>query len=150
MDTKEKLLAYLNRINEAREHDGVGRPQRFDPERTPEALDRHRVDYVMVGEFASRLHGARRPTYDIDFVLSTTAENDDRLASWTTDAGPLDVLRELPATGGRSTSYLNIRLDRPCECLTAGMAWLRSLPATIDATEIEEIYATARLSRTWK
>jgi hypothetical protein len=116
-------------------------PQRFDPERILEALDRHGVDYVMVGGFASQLHGARRQTYDIDFVPSTTEANDDRLASalrklgarlrvagltdeearqlpvtidaatlrafgsttWTTDAGPLDVLRELPVTGGRRT-----------------------------------------------
>jgi hypothetical protein len=114
---------------------------RFDPERILEALDRHGVDFVMVGGFASQLHGARRQTYDIDFVPSTTEANDDRLASalrelgarlrvagltdeearqlpvtidgatlrafgsttWTTDAGPLDVLRELPVSGGRRT-----------------------------------------------
>jgi len=116
-------------------------PQRFDPERILAALERHGVDYVMVGGFASQLHGARRQTYDIDFVPAATEANDDRLASalreldarlrvagltdeearqlpvtidaatlrafgsttWTTDAGPLDVLRELPVTGGRRT-----------------------------------------------
>lgn len=95
----------------------------------------------MVGGFASQLHGARRQTFDIDFVPATTEANDDRLASalreigarlrvagltdeearrlpvtidaatlrafasttWTTDAGPLDVLRELPVAGGRRT-----------------------------------------------
>ena len=116
-------------------------PQRFDPERILAVLDRHGVDYVMVGGFASQLHGARRQTYDIDFVPAATEANDDRLAAalrelgarlrvagltdeearqlpvtidaatlqafgsttWTTDAGPLDVLRELPVTGGRRT-----------------------------------------------
>jgi hypothetical protein len=116
-------------------------PPRFDPERILAVLDRHGVDYVMVGGFASQLHGARRQTYDIDFVPSATEANDDRLASalrelgarlrvagltdeearqlpvtidaatlrafgsttWTTDAGPLDVLRELPVTGARRT-----------------------------------------------
>jgi hypothetical protein len=116
-------------------------PQRFDPERILAVLDRHGVDYVMVGGFASQLHGARRQTYDIDFVPAATEANDDRLASalrelgarlrvagltddearqlpvtidaatlqafgsttWTTDAGPLDVLRELPVTGDRRT-----------------------------------------------
>lgn len=111
----------------------------FDPKRILEALDRHHVDYVMVGGFASQLHGARRQTYDIDFVPSATEANDQRLASalielgarlrvagltdeearqlpvtidaatlrafgsttWTTDAGPLDVLRELPVAGTR-------------------------------------------------
>ena len=43
-------------------------PQRFDPERILAALERHWVDYVMVGGFASQLHGARRQTYDIAFV----------------------------------------------------------------------------------
>ncbi len=95
----------------------------------------------MVGGFASQLHGARRQTYDLDFVPAATEANDDRLSSalrelgarlrvtgltdeearqlhvtidaatlrafgsttWTTDAGPLDVLRELPVTGGRRT-----------------------------------------------
>lgn len=116
-------------------------PQRFDPERILAVLDRHGVDYVMVGGFASQLHGARRQTYDIDFVPAATEANDDRLAAalrelgarlrvagltdeearqlpvtidaatlrafgsttWTTDAGPLDVLRELPVAGGRRT-----------------------------------------------
>ena len=116
-------------------------PQRFDPERILAALERHGVDYVMVGGFASQLHGARRQTYDIDFVPAATEANDDRLASVlrelgarlrvagltdeearqlpvtidaatlrafgsttrTTDAGPLDVLRELPVNGGRRT-----------------------------------------------
>jgi hypothetical protein len=32
-------------------------PQRFDPERLLEVLDRHRVAYVMVAGFAFQLHG---------------------------------------------------------------------------------------------
>ncbi len=63
-------------------------PPRFDPERLLEVLDRHRVDYIMVGGFASQLHGARRQTYDIDFVPAATEANDDRLSS---------ALRELGA-----------------------------------------------------
>jgi hypothetical protein len=119
-------------------------PQRFDPARILAVLERHGVDYVMVGGFASQLHGARRRSYDIDFVPAATEANDDRLASalrelgarlrvagladeearqlpvtidaatlqafgsttWTTDAGPLDVLRGLPVTGGSTFDEL--------------------------------------------
>jgi hypothetical protein len=111
----------------------------FDPARIVQVLDRHHVEYVVVGGFGSQLHGADRETYDIDFVPSTARDNEDRLAealselgarlriagmtdeearqlpvvidaatlrafgstTWTTDAGPLDVLTELPVAGGR-------------------------------------------------
>jgi hypothetical protein len=110
----------------------------FDPSRLVEVLDRHGVDYLIVGGFGSQLHGATRQTYDIDFVPSATADNEARLASaldelgarlriagmtdeearqlpvvidaatlrafgsttWMTDAGPLDILSELPVAGG--------------------------------------------------
>ena len=42
----------------------------FDPERLVEVLDRHEVAYVLVGGYAARLHGARRPTYDLDIAPS--------------------------------------------------------------------------------
>jgi hypothetical protein len=46
-------------------------PQRFDPERILEVLDRHGVDYVMVGGFASQLHYRHqiRPTIDAGLIL---------------------------------------------------------------------------------
>jgi len=112
----------------------------FDPDRILETLDRHGVDYVLVGGVAARVHGAERATADIDCVPATDEENLRRLAdalvelgarlrvggmtddearhlplrldavtlaafgssTWTTDAGPLDLLVELrdPA-GGR-------------------------------------------------
>ena len=112
----------------------------FDPDRILESLDRHGVDYVLVGGVAARVHGAGRATADIDCVPATDEENLKRLAdaltdlgarlrvggmsdedarqlplrldaatlaafgssTWTTDAGPLDLLVELrDPTGGR-------------------------------------------------
>ncbi len=105
----------------------------FDPGRILEALERHGVDYVLVGGLGARAHGATRPTSDIDCVPDGARENLDRLAAalrelgarlrvggmsdeesrrlpvlldaqtlasfgnstWMTDAGPIDVLREL-------------------------------------------------------
>lgn len=112
----------------------------FDPDRILEILDRHGVDYVLVGGVAARVHGAGRATADIDCVPATDEENLRRLAdalielgarlrvggmsddearqlplhldavtlaafgssTWTTDAGPLDLLMELrDPSGGR-------------------------------------------------
>ncbi len=51
-------------------------------------LDRHHVEYVVVGGFAANVHGAVRPTKDIDVAPATTSQNLTRLA---------DALRELKA-----------------------------------------------------
>ena len=42
----------------------------------------------MVGGFASQLHGARRQTYDIDFVPAATEANDDRVAAACANSAP--------------------------------------------------------------
>jgi hypothetical protein len=44
-------------------------------------LDRHRVEYVLIGGYAATVHGARRPTQDIDIAPSTTQENLSRLTA---------------------------------------------------------------------
>lgn len=53
----------------------------FDPAAIVAALDRHQVDYVLVGGYAANLHGARRPTRDIDVTPATTADNLTRLVA---------------------------------------------------------------------
>ena len=53
-----------------------------------EVLERHRVQYVVVGGYAAELHGSVRRTVDVDVVPSTTADNLERLA---------DALREVQA-----------------------------------------------------
>ena len=60
----------------------------FDPRRIVEVLDRHHVEYVLVGGYAAQLYGARRPTYDIDITPATTQENLELLSA---------ALRELGA-----------------------------------------------------
>jgi hypothetical protein len=63
-------------------------PGLFDLARILTTLDRHGVEYLVVGGLGARAHGATRPTQDIDFVPSSTGENLDRLAG---------ALRELGA-----------------------------------------------------
>ncbi len=57
----------------------------FNPRAMLAVLDRHHVEYV-VGGFAANVHGAMRPTKDIDVAPATTTQNLTRLA---------DALREL-------------------------------------------------------
>lgn len=118
-------------------------PEPFNSARILATLDAHEVEYLLVGGVGARAHGARRDTYDIDFVPRISDDNYDRLAAalreldarlrvggmtdeearqlpvivdastlrsfgsstWTTDAGPLDVLAELPDRDGHRHSY---------------------------------------------
>lgn len=53
----------------------------FEPARALETLDRHGVEYVLVGGLGARAHGATRPTSDIDLVPDGEGENLERLAA---------------------------------------------------------------------
>ena len=54
---------------------------RFDPKRIIEVLDRHHVEYVIVGGYAAQLYGSRRPTYDVDITPARTQLNLERLSA---------------------------------------------------------------------
>lgn len=80
----------------------------FDRARIIETLDRHGVEYLVVGGVGAQLHGGTRPTSDFDSLPSTDEENLGRLAA---------ALRELNAflrVGGLSDEEaraLPTRLD---------------------------------------
>lgn len=63
-------------------------PVAFDPLRIFEALNRHGVEYLVIGGFAVVTHGHVRATRDIDVVTAQRRENAERLAA---------ALRELGA-----------------------------------------------------
>ena len=115
----------------------------FEPARALESLDRHGVEYVLVGGLGARAHGATRPTSDIDLVPDGDDDNLARLAAallelnarlrvggmtddearqlpvqldaetlrsfgsstWMTDAGPIDVLRDLRDRQGGDVTF---------------------------------------------
>ena len=52
----------------------------FDPVRICEVLNEEGVEYVVIGGFASVIHGSPLPTLGVDVVPSRHAENLDRLA----------------------------------------------------------------------
>jgi hypothetical protein len=53
----------------------------FNPRALLAALDHHNVEYVVVGGYAANVHGAVRPTKDIDVAPATTMENLTRLVA---------------------------------------------------------------------
>ncbi|MEJ5256194.1 MAG: hypothetical protein WHS89_12690 [Acidimicrobiales bacterium] len=62
-------------------------PPVLDVRRVVEALDRHGVEYLIVGGVATRFHGAERLTKDIDLVPRSDADNLERLAAALRDLG---------------------------------------------------------------
>ena len=56
-------------------------PPALDVDRLLTTLDRHEVDFVLVGGVAAIAYGARRPTADLDCVARRTSGNFDRLAA---------------------------------------------------------------------
>jgi len=73
------------------------------------ALDRHEVEYVLIGGAAMALHGFPRMTKDIDLFLPVDAENNRRLIealkAVPNSEGPLAELRPQYMDQGYSTSF---------------------------------------------
>lgn len=67
--------------------------------RLAEVLDRHGVEYLVVGGVAARAHGASRPTQD----LGTDA------GDLGTDAGDLDLLSDIPDRQRTRQKYEDLR-----------------------------------------
>jgi hypothetical protein len=80
----------------------------LDVTRLVETLDRHRVEYLIVGGVAAGAYGAVRPTVDFDCVVRRATQNLDRLAA---------VLLELHAylrvhgMSDEEASALPVRID---------------------------------------
>ncbi|CAN5598368.1 hypothetical protein BH24ACT15_BH24ACT15_24020 [soil metagenome] len=51
-------------------------PCKFDANvrRIVETLNRHGVDYIMIGGVAGQLHGSTRPTKDVDVVADNSVQ----------------------------------------------------------------------------
>lgn len=84
-----------------------------------EVLNRHRLDFIVVGGFAATLHGSLRRTVDIDLVPSTDLENLGRLAS---------ALVELGARIRTSSEPEGLTFSTSAESLL-GMSMLNLVPA---------------------
>jgi hypothetical protein len=67
----------------------------FEPDRIVAALERHRVRYVAVGDFAAIVHGSAHITTDLDIVPDPDLPNLERLAEAIRELGA----RVLPDAG---------------------------------------------------
>ncbi|ORB82698.1 hypothetical protein B1987_01205 [Mycobacterium kansasii] len=102
----------------------------FDPRRIIEVLNQHNVEYVLVGGYAARLYGARRPTYDIDIAPSMELDNLQRLSA---------ALRELGA---------GIRVDDlpdglPFDCSGESLRGMRMLNLRTPVGDLDLTFAPA-------
>lgn len=59
----------------------MARERALDVRRLVECLDRHQVEYLIVGGIGAQLHGALRPTFDFDSLPATSRDNLGRLAA---------------------------------------------------------------------
>lgn len=59
----------------------------FRPAPLLELLERHGVDFVVIGGLAGMLHGSSYPTFDLDVAYSRSPENLERLANALREAG---------------------------------------------------------------
>ena len=59
----------------------------FDPRKIIEALNRHRVEYIVVGGFAATLYGCPEQTFDLDILYTDTPANRMQLLAALADIG---------------------------------------------------------------
>lgn len=78
----------------------LGKPLQLKP--LIQALDRHGVDFVVVGGVAGLAHGSAYPTYDLDVAYARDFGNMERLAA---------ALTEIGVTLGGAPDSLPFQLD---------------------------------------
>lgn len=78
----------------------IGKPLNLQP--LLQALDRHGVDFVLVGGLAGVAHGSSYPTYDLDVAYSRDRANLERLVA---------ALREIGVTMRGAPEDLPFQLD---------------------------------------
>ena len=128
----------------------------FDPRKIIEALNRHRVEYIVIGGFAATLYGCPEQTFDLDILYAESPANRARLlaalmelqARWDeplTDAvlqrqgmfalntafGDLDILGEVLGIG----AYEQATLRADTVNVSGEAVPILSLPALIAAKE---------------
>lgn len=93
----------------------------FDPDRILSVLDRHEVEFVLVGGMAARAHGAARATADIDCVPNTDLDNLDRLAN---APGELDARLRVAGMSDDEARQLPVRLDAATLASFGSSTWM--------------------------
>ncbi len=93
-------------------------------------LNRHKVDYVVIGGVALQAHGHVRTTQDLDVVVAWTPENMDRLAA---------ALRDLGAQlRGVDADLLGIDLGSPEQLYDGGNFLLHTRHGDLDVFSVDD------------
>lgn len=80
----------------------------FDPDLVLAMLERHGVEYLLVGGLAARAYGAIRQTADVDCVPHTTLDNLDRVAAALTE---LNARLRVGGLSDEEARRLPVRID---------------------------------------
>lgn len=86
----------------------------FDPESIVRVLERHGVDWILIGGFAAVIHGSPYVTTDIDVVPAPGEENLRRLS---------EALREMHARVWTNDVPEGLPFDHSAESLADGRIW---------------------------
>ena len=73
-----------------------------------QALERHGVEYVVVGGIAAQAYGAQRPTKDFDCLINRTAENLENVAAALRD---LNARLRVHGLTDKESAALPLQLD---------------------------------------
>jgi hypothetical protein len=94
------------------------------------ALNRHQVDYVLIGGVAMQAHGHVRTTQDLDVIAAWTPQNTARLAA---------ALRDLDARlRGVDADLLGIDVDDPEQLYAAGNLLMETRFGDFDVFAVEQ------------
>jgi hypothetical protein len=111
---------------------------KFDPYGVLQALERHRVKYVVIGGFARVLRGTEEITRGIDIVPSSRSDNLRRLD---------EALHEIEAKdrNGRELEHLETTaLDEPMVELMTGYGELNIVPTPTGTQGYDDLRRAAR------
>jgi hypothetical protein len=114
------------------------RRSRFDPYGVLQALDRHRVKYVVVGGFARVLQGTDEITRGIDIVPSVRADNLSRLDK------ALEEIHAEPADGQELQALESRALEQPVFEFTTDYGELKVVPSPIGTQGYDDLRRGAR------
>ena len=92
----------------------MANPAPLDPERLIKVLAKHRVDFVLIGALAARLHGFPRLTADADITPARDRDNLSRLAA---------ALRELNARVFTEAVPEGLEFDCSAQTVSRAETW---------------------------
>jgi transcriptional regulator with XRE-family HTH domain len=106
----------------------------FDPGRMVSILARQRVDYVVMGGLAARLHGSPFTTSDMDICYTRAGDNVERLAAALRDLQARVEVRALRAGGSFSFKTMAGQLN--CTTRVPGVAGFPDLLAGAEQVQV--------------